>query len=336
VAIAQIEIRNFRGIASGTLTGLRAFTILTGANGSGKSAVLDGLSVLAGSRPVEALIASVQRRRAAPIDPRWLFHRDEREAFLQGPSAWRTLRLLDGPPPGGDAAAYSSHVRVWAGRGAHRDPDARAEGWLAAPGHASGAHRKLSLFVESDEDAHLVDPSQPTRIEDVFSDAVRAGSKAHLEGLLASLIPGFRSLDILTESDGPALYVASDPTGLIPVGLSGDGIQALVQLAVHLAAKPRGLVLIEEPEVYQHPRALFETARACWAAIDRGTQVIATTHSMDFLDAVVQTADEGREKPRIERLAVFNLALEAGRLRSGEWLGPDARAARTQVELDLR
>ena len=76
------------------------------------------------------------------------------------------------------------------------------------------------------------------------------------------------------------------PRGAIPIGVAGDGVQALVQLATEFAALPGGSVLVEEPEVYQHPAALRLTARVLLATMRRGVQIILTTHSPFLLDHV--------------------------------------------------
>ena len=122
------------------------------------------------------------------------------------------------------------------------------------------------------------------------------------------------------------------PRGAIPIGVAGDGVQALVQLATEFAALPGGSVLVEEPEVYQHPAALRLTARVLLATMRRGVQIILTTHSLELIDMLVEEA--GPED--IPQLSLFTLALENGVLRSGRIAGHQIAAARSDVAEDLR
>lgn len=333
--VQRIELRNFRGIREGRLEGLAPLTILTGVNGSGKSAVLDAIYACTDPRPVEALAASVGRRRVGPRDPRWLVFRGADEATIVSDEWTLTLTPRAGPPHALAAEASFGHVTVVAAK-INAPPDVGGKpAWLAAISDGSPP-RIQSLGLPLDRPpVKLLDPSVPEPVETRFSDAVRRGGKAEIEALLRSLVPGFASLEILTEHDGrPALYIDASGSGPVPLGLAGDGIQAFAQLAVELAGVRESVVLIEEPEVFQHPRALRQTALTFWAAVQRGVQVIATTHSLDLIDAVVATAcDGGRD---LGRLALFNLALVEGTLRTARWGGDEIRDARGTIEMDLR
>ncbi len=131
--------------------------------------------------------------------------------------------------------------------------------------------------------------------------------------------------------DNPTLCVTSAGR-TIPVGLAGDGVQAFLQLALETAIAPEGLVLLEEPEVYQHPKAIWQTARALLANVRRGVQMVVTTHSLELIDALIAEASEDD----LERMAVFNLLLEDGKLVSGYRQGEEISFARQTLENDLR
>jgi predicted ATPase len=65
---------------------------------------------------------------------------------------------------------------------------------------------------------------------------------------------------------------------------AGDGQKRLLALAATLAGPSP--VLIEEPELCQHPGTLRRIARLLWEAVGVGKQVIASTHSADLIDLV--------------------------------------------------
>lgn len=178
----------------------------------------------------------------------------------------------------------------------------------------------------------MLDPGLPVSLNTAYSEAVRQGRKREVMTLLRDLIPDVESIEILTENDDtPALYITK-ATHSVPVSLSGDGVQSFLQLALGLAAQAGGLVLVEEPEVYQHPRAIQQTAAALLASIRRDVQVVVTTHSLELIDYVLDAATD----TDLDRIALFSLLLDQGELKSSHYTGKDIAFARTELESDLR
>jgi len=344
--IESISIHGLRGIREGTLEGLSSLTVLTGVNGCGKSTVLDALLIAASARPEEAIAQAVQRRSATRFGARWLVHSKEPRATIvigHGSDGQDrcTLRWRRGPVPlsANDLQRavlderYAHHIEVqvteWAAR---KHPDVDVVGWVAFDGsneHVTSGRLDLS----EGSSIVLVDPGLPILLDRAYSEATRLGRRDEIIAVLRELVPDLSSVEILSEDDGsPALYVVQGQRGAIPVGVAGDGVQALVQLATEFAALPGGSVLVEEPEVYQHPAALRLTARVLLATMRRGVQVILTTHSLELIDMLVEEA--GPED--IPQLSLFTLALADGRLRSGRLAGHQIKAARADVAEDLR
>jgi hypothetical protein len=179
---------------------------------------------------------------------------------------------------------------------------------------------------------HLIDPGLPEPLAESYSDAVRAGARREIEAFLPNVAAGARSLEILSDDGVPSLYIDYEGRPPIPAALAGDGVQSFLQLAIELAQVPNGLALVEEPEVYQHPRALRQTALALVAAMRRGVQIVMTTHSLELIDAIIANVNEDEQ----DKLAFFSLLLEGGVLKSSRFGGADAAFARTTIERDLR
>ena len=127
----------------------------------------------------------------------------------------------------------------------------------------------------------------------------------------------------------PAAVVAGVIT---TASVVGDGIHALLRLSLELAACPKGLILLEEPEIHQHPAAHLYTAKAVVGAIAQGLQIVLTTHSLELIDALIEACNE-RE---LDWLSVHRLKLDDGKLAVSTVSGSDARFARRQIEDDLR
>jgi hypothetical protein len=120
----------------------------------------------------------------------------------------------------------------------------------------------------------------------------------------------------------------------LPLAVVGDGMKRLFHVAAELAVMGKGLALIEEPECFQHPGALAELVRVLWSAIEGGTQIIMSTHSIELFDLLCEEAkkhDQG-----LERFGVFRTALREGQLRAVRVPGADAIAMRENLAEDLR
>ncbi len=334
--ISSIDIKHLRGITQGKLEGLAPLTVLTGPNGCGKSTVLDALWIAASPDPGEAMGRVVRRRPETRDGARWVVRGSAADGTASltivdvKSTAQRTLVTItaaDSAPVAAGRSLPEPYRTLVCSRTMGATRTHFAANNIYSVEHADGFKRSAMVpFVR------FIDPGLPAPIVKVYSEAARQGRRADSYPLLADLIPGFQSLDILTEDDGtPALY-ATLQGAAIPVGLAGDGVQSFIQLALELSALTGGLALIEEPEVYQHPRAIHRTARVLLAAMRRNVQIVLSTHSLELIDALLDAASD----EDLERLALFNLRLDGGELHSSRYSGKDIAFNRDIVANDLR
>ena len=124
---------------------------------------------------------------------------------------------------------------------------------------------------------------------------IESGRLKDVIGVLNEVVPGLRDIRILTEhsdaTDRPIVHLVFDAYS-IPAALAGDGIHALLQLGLELISMSAGTMLLEEPEAFQHPVAMRQTARVILAAVRRNVQVILTTHSLEFIDVLLAEAND--------------------------------------------
>lgn len=336
--IESITIEGLRGIRSGTLEGLGELTILTGPNGCGKSAVLDALLIATHPRPDVGVALAVSHRKATWNASQWLISSSASAAVLRCrvDGDERVTTLMTEPEV---ASADRQRLREQLLPEPYRPIFVEITSSLgqsmsgvafAGDNRYVLADRDAFAFLKGCRSTCLVDPGRPKPVHEEFSTAVRQGHKGVILDVVREVVE-LDDLDILTEAGTPVLYVVPKQGGAIPVSMAGDGIQAVVQLAVELSATTVGTILIEEPAVYQHPRALLQTARAMWAATRRGVQVVLTTHSLELIDAIVATAGE-----TMAAAVLFNLALGEGELRVSRYSWRQIELARSDIESDLR
>jgi predicted ATPase len=166
----------------------------------------------------------------------------------------------------------------------------------------------------------------------LYTEVVRQGRRKVAVSIISEVVPGLVGLEILTEDNEPIIYLVFDEYA-VPAAVAGEGVQALIRASLELAASPGGTVLLEEPEVHQHPRAIWQTARAIWAAVNRDVQVILSTHSLELIDALLSVVPDAAD---LEKMAVFRLLLEDGQLKSSRLTGTQAAEARSTIDEDLR
>ena len=58
-----------------------------------------------------------------------------------------------------------------------------------------------------------------------------------------------------------------------------------------LGTAGRDRFLVEEPEAHQHPAVIAQAAKVLLGAARRGVQIMASTHSLELIDALVANAD---------------------------------------------
>jgi hypothetical protein len=183
-------------------------------------------------------------------------------------------------------------------------------------------------FVEV-HTSHLQPP-----LHQLFTRTVEQGRREQARAIIGELLRGFVSLEILTEGDAPILHLVYEDRS-VPVVLAGDGVQSLVRLSLELAAQPHGVVLVEEPELHQHPAALRQTARAILAAVRRDIQVILTTHNLDFIDSLLSESTVNGHAD-LDKLSLYRTGLKNGRLLVTRYSGAEVAAARGEIQDDLR
>ncbi len=321
--ITQIRVDGLRGILAGELRELTSLTVLVGPNGCGKSTILDGL--LIGASPDSGAVQNQIASRRPPVEgQRWLLWQGELE------SATITVRT-------DDQQVRECQVSLTS----PRDPNASLQfRYSVNKPNRTGQPEPRPSFgpppnaLDGIGDVRVIDPRASggqTPFHDLYSRTAARGAKRDAESVIASLLPGFNRIEILTERGKPALHAFYEGYSH-PVELLGDGIRLLLRLSLELASPKGSFLMLEEPEVQLHPAAIRNCAKVIWAAVRHGTQVVLTTHSLDMIDSLIGEATDAE----LSELSMYRLALRGGELSSSRLNGSEVALARTSIEEDLR
>ena len=329
--IKSITIKSFRGIREGTLEDLTPLVILVGPNGSGKSSILDALMIGGGNPPAMAL-QKVLGRRESPI-PRdvetakpWLFHKGKRAIasieLMTSSSLVRTT-ILGTPVNNPLQVVENFRYRI------QGDPIPELQAKLQQ------ASQNPQVFVASPDisEMRFLEPTAADHkpLHELYTKAYREGLSRQAKSLILDLIPGAEDIVILTEGNNPIVHIAY-PDFSLPVAMAGDGIRLLIQQSFELAGPEGCVILLEEPEAHLHPGAIRNSAKAVVAAIQRKQQIVLTTHSLEYIDAILDAASDAD----LPNVSLYRIALENGVLKVARLSGQEIALARQAIQDDLR
>ena len=336
--IKSIEIEKFRGIENGKLDDFTPLTILVGPNSSGKSTVLDALFLGASTDPYKATSHFAGRNRNR-LEARWLInnphHNNEAVIKLttdfllneETESRWFQIKLQDGEQP---------EVNIYFDPN-HTGPNFNLGGqtlFMTLHNQGISASNRIETclgvsdisYVDFDQDQNAVS------LVDLYTRSIELGRRIPAQKALNEILPRLVQVEILTYKNQPRLQTVYEDRS-VPLAAEGEGIQAFMRLSLSLSACADGTALLEEPEVHQYPRSLRMSAKTIVLAVNRGVQVVVSTHSLELIDALLT---EAKEVEILDKVSVFRLLLKDGCLKHSRTSGVDAEFVRFQIEDDLR
>ncbi|RLE49294.1 MAG: hypothetical protein DRJ31_05460 [Candidatus Methanomethylicota archaeon] len=113
-----------------------------------------------------------------------------------------------------------------------------------------------------------------------------------------------------------ALYAQRPDGSSIRVGDLGDGVQELLIAGLLYEMVKPGVLLWDDFESHMNPKALVESSLWLTELVEKGTQVVVSTHSLEALRCLAKTAVEhvGEEYVSITLLSLVNGELKAKKM----------------------
>jgi hypothetical protein len=359
-SLNNVSIDGFRGLRNLSLDGLGPLNILVGENNSGKTSVLEAVSILCNPCHPYEWLAMVRRRDFGGLDEtrvqslRWCFRQTGQlvdpdfmfdghcEMTCHGRYPLRKLTVvykdIVGEPSlkevermsrfGRGSRAALEMEEAWRGAEITHYPEFDAKASESDPvqsGTTSTIEPIAMQFWEEDRMAGRSYRPQPkgnlaTETLTPYSYQLnRLQVRSHSFASLAASKEGRHNvLELITEFDAdildievlslrgrdPAIYLRHKTLGPAPLSIFGDALRRAVLLASTLhVLQGGGVLLIDELETGIHVSALQRVfAWLANAAQHLNVQVIATTHSLEAVDAIAQSMTD-----RIDDLVTFHL-----------------------------
>ncbi|OFW28783.1 MAG: hypothetical protein A3J28_06175 [Acidobacteria bacterium RIFCSPLOWO2_12_FULL_60_22] len=305
--IRSLEIENFRCFNKINLPDIRRFTIITGKNGSGKTAVLESLFVAAGNSPEIYLRTGAWRSGTegrVPLSAALSSLASVFEDFFHQFNVEAGLRISFKDSHGNDREVrvipeteevitlpFDSKISESApSRGIKffwKTPEGETESkieltpeGLRIP-NPRNAYRMIFLNPQTFQ--------SPKENADRFSSLDKKNQEQPIIRAVSALFPQVLGLSIQVKADSPGLFAhVSGVDRKMPIGLLSAGIHKFLAILLAISASPQGAVLVDEIENGFY----YKLLTPMWQQLMKHChynkcQLIVTTHSKEFLDSIV-------------------------------------------------
>ncbi|MCY3569422.1 MAG: AAA family ATPase [Chloroflexi bacterium] len=358
--LTEVSIQNFRAFDNFEMSNLSRINLIAGRNNAGKSSLLEAMFLASfGNRPDGAVNTHVTRYREVEklsevtnvlsgLPAYWrLFFRglcDDQEIRISLTDdelgLYRLTATLTNPPtsldPDDPARDTRQSTTALAGRMLllHFEvPDGTVgRVWL-------GPSEQGVRAIGPDEDQRLQFPHAvgilPPTAGMGPEQAVTLGrmriarESNHLLSTLKVIEPELRSVEDSSATGIPAIWGDVGLSELIPLSLMGEGMTHAARIIIDMWEVRGGVILIDEVESGLHHSVLEDFWRAIErAAVDLDVQVLATTHSLECIQAAASGV--GSEHLRLHRLDQVD-----GKVTSVSY-EPDVLEASFKMGLEVR
>ena len=357
LAFTQVSIDGFRGLKKLHLDQLGPLNILVGENNSGKTSVLEAISVLCRPYDPYEWLAMVRRRDFGQLDEtrvqslRWCFFQSGElvnpEYMYEGKCTFECkgafpvrglevdYRDIVGEPSEREierlnrqrnrTGEFADLERQW--RGAqiihHLCDESQPYDQPPDPMVLQIWEEDRMLAVRSRPSSRRMPQDIPAEMLTPYSYQLnRMQVSSHSQQLLFPLFDEHKSgrdaiVDLVREFDPdvldinvaslrggrPALYVSHKRLGPAPLSVFGDALRRAVLLASTIQSLAGGVLLVDEMETGIHVTALKKVFVWLVKAARRfDVQIVATTHSLEAVDAVCESVNE-----HVDDLVTFHI-----------------------------
>ena len=346
IHLSSFEAIHYRGIDGLSLPKLSRVNLITGANGVGKTALIEAIWLFMGRyNPRLLWNANVQRPTNPIMNPVSGLSGDSIK--LRGTEAGRERQwkvIFDQEPVeqfvpephrlGEDIeASFADRLQIWID---DKEIDAKSDSMYRTP---KGTVRYKRPAPPAGERRNAIIEGTRRQLETskedlkIYSNMVREGRREDLAHAVNFILPNIRDVQILMDENGESYFSAITNNGAQrPLEDLGGGVVRLLKLYLDFFGARNSLVLIDEVENGLH----YSVLRDLWDRIRTWThewnvQFIATTHSAECIDAAMEAfADEPND------LSIHNLfENESGNIKAATFTGEALEGARN-LHLEVR
>jgi len=311
----SFEINNFRCFRKLTISDLERVNLITGANNTGKTALLEALYLHCGAynpaltmnvnafRGIESVRIELGTLAETPWDS--LFHQLDTSKNIEfiGEDKTRGMRRLRLKivRDASELAKIKESLTYKSDNSKGILSSSESAQVIELEFEESGKKGKYYQIVDQKGIRTVPIPPlppfpaffQPARLRIPVREEAERFGKLQLQGkehvllnVLQLIEPRLRSLTVVVVANEPIIHGDVGLKRLIPLPFMGEGMVRLLSLLLHIGNAPNGIVLLDEIEDGLHHSILPEIWEAIGsAAREFDTQIFATTHSLECIIA---------------------------------------------------
>lgn len=164
-------------------------------------------------------------------------------------------------------------------------------------------------------------------------DVIKDGDKKEIIRLLNMFDNNISGFEILPNiNNSTTIYIEHKKYGLMPLSSFGDGVKKVITLASSIVSAKGGILLIDEIETAIHKNMIGEVfnwfTKACFKY---KIQLICTTHSLEVIDSVINNIDDN-----IDELVCFRIESQDESVYTTRFSGNKLKDIRTLLGQDVR
>ena len=324
--LKRLQIHNFRGFNALKIDQLSGINLIAGKNNSGKTSLLEAMFLLSSAGNAQmAVNTNVIRgiESGAPMkDPFWkqLFYNLDMRRHIEIKGYYKSLGELALEITSERQSATEMPLKRTDGISATNLFDERSLIFQ----YTDSVNEEIKSHIRIKE--QKLEVQQPatnillpaviilSRTRNSHEDAMQLGQlRRQKQGdlllkALQVIEPRLQSIEDNSSSGTPMIWGDIGLSELVPLPAIGEGMSQIARLVLAIASAPDGVVLVDEVENGIHHSVLPDV----WRAIDEAakqfhTQIFATTHSFECIEAVHQAlGPDGFLLHRLEASAAEN------------------------------
>lgn len=308
--ISKLHVEAYRSLRDVTLEGMGRINLLIGGNNAGKTSILEAIGLIA--RPSDPMqwIQTVTSREisGSVLDGLWGMFPASRVIDLSGTETKSNPIVIRALSKDSDRS-MSVQATVFAEQWTDVEQGAHAESQTDALVRIGGNAKAEGQSLEYDLDFHAkpkriyVNKEFPSlrvfaittathrsteQLIRYLSRAINSGAKEQLVQLLKLFDTAINDVMISRAINRDAIRVEHAERGIVDLSTFGDGLRRAFAMCCALLMAGDGILLIDEIESTLHTQALDSLLPWLLSAAKMAdVQIVATTHSLEAIDAVI-------------------------------------------------
>ena len=332
--LTYLKIHHFKSIENLELNGLSNINIVVGENNSGKTSLLEAISILDNENSIKSILNNISKRSSEYISNLELFL----ELFPRCQDKNKSIKIqstINGLTReiniNGNLSRNISEDNTFLG-----NINVKREDEILIDKNISIEENKDIKYINDYDIIKIVyvtpyDYYRNYLIENSLEN-LSDKEKEHIINLLKLFDDDITDFKIVNKLNRDIIYIYHKAHGIIPLFTFGDSIKKIFTLGVALINSKGGILLVDEIESAVHKKYMKKMfdyiIKVC---NEYKIQLICTTHSLEAIDSIILSL-----RDEIDKLSCFRIELYDNKMYYTKFSGDKLKDIRNLLGQDVR